>query len=199
MKIGILGAGIVGEALARKLVKAGYEIAIANSRGQESLKELIAELGPKASAVTTEEASGNEVIILAVRWENTDEVLAPLQSKLAGKILIDTTNPYSQNKWIFILPKGIVASEIIAAKAPGARVVKAFNSLYGKWLQDSPEVEGGNRVTFISGDDEAAKIVVAKIATDLKFAPIDLGTLKDGEPSQGGRVLVGKNLILMKD
>ncbi|MBS1662222.1 MAG: NAD(P)-binding domain-containing protein [Bacteroidetes bacterium] len=199
MKIGIIGAGTIGASLAEKLVRAGYKVEISNSRGPDSLQNLVAQLGPNAAAVTNEEAACNEVVILAVRWENTDQVLTPLRQQLTGKIIIDTTNPFIQNKWLFTLPKGVAASEIIASKVPGARIVKAFNNLLAKWITTDPEVPGGLRVTFISGDDEQAKSIVGKIITDLKFAPIDLGTLKDGELSQAGRALAGINLIQLNE
>lgn len=197
MKIGILGAGIIGKTLAEKIVAIGHEVAISNSSGPESLQTFIAKIGPKAKAVTNKEAAENEVVILAVRWENTDEVLSQLKDQLKGKILIDATNPFSQNKWLFVLPKGVAASEIIAAKAPGAKVVKAFNNLIGDWLA-SPQIPAGKRVIFISGDDHDAKEKVSGIVAELNFAPIDLGTLKDGELSQGGRALAGKNLVLIE-
>ncbi|WCT14361.1 NADPH-dependent F420 reductase [Mucilaginibacter jinjuensis] len=197
MKIGILGAGTIGKTLAEKLVAAGHEVEISNSSGPESLQTFTAKIGPRARAVNNQEAAGNEVIILAVRWENTDEVLSQLKDQLQGKILIDATNPFSQNKWLFVLPKGVAASEIIAAKAPGAKVVKAFNNLIGDWLA-SPQILTGKRVIFISGDDDDAKATVSRLVADLNFAPIDLGTLKDGELSQGGRALAGQNLVLLE-
>lgn len=198
MKIGILGAGHIGVALAKKLVKAGHHVQLSNSRGPESLQDTINNIGSNAEAVTNKIAADNEVVILAVRWENTDEVLSELQIELSGKILIDTTNPFIQNKWLFKLPKGVVASEIIESKIPEAKLVKAFNSLYWKWIDADPEVAGGNRVVFVSGDDDHAKEVVIKLISEMKFAPIDLGTLKDGQLAQAGRPLAPTNLILMK-
>lgn len=199
MQIGILGAGHIGVALAKKLVKAGHNIQISNGRGPESLADTISEIGANAEAVTNKVAANNEVVVLAVRWEQTDQVLSELQAELSGRILIDTTNPFIQNKWLFKLPKGVVASEIIASKIPEAKLVKAFNSLYWKWIDADPEVAGGNRVVFVSGDDDSAKNVVLNLISEMKFAPIDLGSLKDGQLAQAGRPLAPTNLILIKN
>jgi len=195
MKIGIIGAGNIGASLACHFVKAGHTVRISNKRGPAVLAPLISELGHLAAAVSNEEAAANEIVVLAVWWKLTDEVLQPLRELLKDKIVIDATNPFVDGQFLD-LPKGTAASEIIASKIPGAKVVKAFNCLYARWINADPIVGNGRRVTFISGDDVTAKDKISTLIRSINFAPVDLGTLKDGEMSQAGRPLAEANFVL---
>jgi predicted dinucleotide-binding enzyme len=195
MKIGIIGTGLIGSALAKKLVKADYKVELTNSRGPESLQKIVKALGENAKAATNAEAAKNKVVILSTRWESVEEVLKSVETELIGKILIDTTNPFINNEKLIDL-KDKTSSEIVASLIPGTHVVKAFNSLYVEWLAASPKVGKGKRVVLLSGDDENSKKTVSKLIADLGFAPLDIGSLQTGGAlQQAGKPLAAKNLI----
>ncbi|MDM0071672.1 NAD(P)-binding domain-containing protein [Variovorax sp. J31P207] len=197
MSIGIIGSGALGANVARALAKKGIAATLSNSRGPDSLAALVQELGPSIKAGTTSEAASADVVVVALRWVDAEKVLSGLPA-WKGRIVIDGTNPVE-----FLDPNspdakdpsnplaayGIKAvdlggkhsSEVFKEFVPGARVVKAFNHLDVKVLSE-PEVAGGKRVLFYSGDDAAAKAEVRKILEDIGFAPVDLGPIDVGGP-----------------
>lgn len=197
MSIGIIGSGALGANIARALAKKGISATISNSRGPASLAALVAELGPTIKAGTVAEAASADIVFAAVRWSDAESVMSQLPA-WNGRIVVDGTNPVE-----FLDPNspdandpsnplaayGIKAidlgdkhsSEIFSQFVPGARVVKAFNHLDVHVLSE-PEVAGGKRVLFYSGDDAAAKADVRKVIEDAGFAPVDLGSLDVGGP-----------------
>jgi predicted dinucleotide-binding enzyme len=181
MKIGILGSGRIGAVAARLFVAAGHEIAIANSRGPESLRELIAELGPRAHAMTVADAARfGDVLLLAVPW-HLEEAL-PSAEILCAKIVVDAMNPYDPAGGFFDLG-GSTSSEIVLRRMPGARLVKAFNTIYYEHLatrgrKDVPMED--RHAIYVAGDDAEAKEVVAGLIREIGFAPVDTGSLRDG-------------------
>ena len=150
MKIGIIGAGGIGQAFAGQLVKAGYEVIISNSRSPESLAEVVRALGPNSTAGTREQAAQADVVQLAVRWDQVPKALADLPP-WNGRILIDSTNAATATaKGLQAADlKGKASSEFVASLAPGARVVKAGNTLVRAMLAADPRVAGGHRVLFM--------------------------------------------------
>nr|WP_272210263.1 NADPH-dependent F420 reductase [Marinicella sp. W31]MDC2876130.1 NADPH-dependent F420 reductase [Marinicella sp. W31] len=197
MKIGIIGASRLGQSLARHLSGVGIELVIANSRGPETLAALTAELGSKVSAGTPDEAATCDMTIIAVPWTRVEELLESLPD-WNGRILIDATNAFLSYAPNFELADlgGRASSEIVAEHAPGARVVKAFNTLDARLLSKNPREPGGRRVVFISGDDADAKGEVSSILAALGFAAIDLGGLADGgRIQQVGGPLAGLDLL----
>ena len=177
-KIGIIGAGKIGKAFARHASKAGYEIIISNSQGPESLKTVVAELGPGITAGTVAEAATADIVFLAVPWNKLPDALSVVPT-WENRIVIDATNP--------ILPGfvtadlgGKVSSQVVSDLLPGAKLVKAFNTLLAAVLSANPQEAGGNRVIFYSGDDQGAKQTVLEIINRLGFAGIDLGKLDEG-------------------
>ena len=193
MKIGIIGTGEIGKALAKKLVHAGYPVILSNSRGIESLQPLIKELGTLALAGTNEDASNADVVILAIKWGIIPDVLDKLKKQLSGKIVIDTSNrPKDGNSPKSEKPASVVVSELI----PDSKIVKAFNHLYAKSIEADPAVDNGKRVSFISGDDPSANGTVGKIITQLGFEVVDLGSLEQAGPvTDFGTALSGLNLV----
>jgi len=179
MKIGIIGAGGIGQAFAGQVVKAGYEVIVSNSRGPESLAAVVSQLGPRARAGTRQEAAQADVVVLSVNWEHVREALSGLPA-WNGRILIDATNPVVQPGFRLAELHGSTSSEIVASLAPGARLVKASNTLLRAMLAADPSVAGGRRVLFMSGDDAAAKKDVTGILEKAGFATIDLGGLASG-------------------
>ena len=179
MRIGIIGAGGIGQAFAGHVAKAGYETIVSNSRGPESLAKLVSELGPRAKAGTRQEAAQADVVVLAVNWEQVRPALTDLPA-WNGRILIDATNPVVQPGFRLAELNGSTSSEIVASLVPGARVVKTANTLVRAMLAADPKQAGGHRVLFMSGDDVAAKAEVRGILEKVGFATIDLGGLASG-------------------
>jgi predicted dinucleotide-binding enzyme len=179
MTIGIIGSGAIGTAFARTLARAGIEATISNSRGPDSLKELIRELGPSIRAGTREEAARADIVFVAVNWTKLPAALAGLQD-WGGRIVIDSNNPIEAPLFRPVDLKGRVSSEVFADLVPGARVVKAFNHLRAEILASDPSAEGGRRVLFYSGNDSAAKAEIAALIDRLGFVGIDLGSLAGG-------------------
>lgn len=181
MKIGILGSGRIGAVAARLFVDAGHEVAISNSRGPESLRELLAQLGPRAHAMTVDDAARfGEVVLLAVPWHREDAL--PNSDLLRNKIVIDAMNPYRPEGGFFDLG-GSTSSEIVLRRLPGARLVKAFNTIYYDHLANRgrPELPLPERhAIYLAGDDSAANEVVTRLITDIGFAPVFTGSLLEG-------------------
>ncbi|GAB3390658.1 NADPH-dependent F420 reductase [Azotobacter armeniacus] len=179
MNIGIIGAGAIGSAIARGLTRAGIPASIANSRGPQSLAALVAELGPRISAVSVEEAARADLVFLAVNWSKIPAAVEEL-GPWNGRIVIDTNNPIEAPLFRPFELGGRTSSEVVAGLLPGAQVVKAFNHLRPELLSADPQAEGGRRVLFFSGDDARAKAKVARLIEQLGFFGVDLGSLAAG-------------------
>ena len=130
MKFGTIGAGTVAFAFAREAVATGHEVVLSSRRDPEFLASKVAELGHGASAATVEEAASLDYVLLAVPWPNVEDALRRLPA-WNGRVLIDATNPFIEYSPKLVLAElgGKGASEVVAGLAPGARVVKAFNSI----------------------------------------------------------------------
>ena len=180
MTIGIIGSGKIGGTLARLFARAGEEVAIANSRGPETLNDLIADLGAKARAVTVKEAVAlGDVVVLAIPWRRRQDL--PEDEAFAGKVVVDAMNPYGAGGVIDVDPS--TSSEEVAKLMPKARLVKAFNTIYYARLAENgrPGAPLEDReVIFLAGDDEEAKHVVSGLIEELGFAPYDAGSLAAG-------------------
>jgi predicted dinucleotide-binding enzyme len=179
MTIGIIGSGAIGAAFARTLARAGIEATISNSRGPDSLKELVHELGSSIKAGTREEAARADIVFIAVNWTKLPVALAGLPD-WDGRIVIDANNPIEAPLFKPVDLKGRVSSEVVADLMPGARIVKAFNHLRADVLAGDPRESGGRRVLFYSGNDPAAKAEVAALIERVGFVGIDLGSLAVG-------------------
>ncbi len=183
MKFGFIGAGEVAQTYAKHFVRHGHEVVLSNSRGSDSLTELVRGIGPHAKAGTVKEAAKQDIVILCVRWSQAKQALAEV-SDWSGRILVDATNrPLDEDT------KGKTSSEIIASYVPDARVIKALNTLVVKWIQDF-STEKPKSVLFLSGDEADAKQKFARALEETGFIPLDLGGLIDGGRLQqfGGRL-----------
>lgn len=197
MHIGMIGAGTVSQSLARYLLPAGHTVLLSNSRGPESLSALVAELGPGVTAGTVKEAAQTPMVLLAVPWTQVPRALSGLPA-WQGRILIDATNPLVKEGSQLLLADlgGRGSSEMVAELAPGARVVKALNSLYATNFVAGPRLGEVRRVVFLSGDEESAKREVGALLSELGFAVIDLGDLQTGgRMQQAGGPLAGLDLF----
>jgi len=187
--IGIIGAGHIGQALARTALRAGREVVIANSRGPESLAPVVVALGAGVSAGTVREAAAAGIVAIAVPWVSVPAAVAGLQWD--GQTVIDTTNAFNPADL-----GGRTSSEIVADLVPGARLVKAANTLRAEVLGADPHDAGGRRVLFLSGDDASAKAAVAELFDAAGFFAIDLGDLvTGGRMQQVGGPLPSHNLV----
>jgi 8-hydroxy-5-deazaflavin:NADPH oxidoreductase len=196
MSIGIIGAGGIGGAFAAQAARAGHDVVLSNSRGPDSLRDLVDRLGHRARAGTREEAAAADIVVLAVQWQQVRGALAGL-GDWNGRILLDATNPIVQPGFHIADLGGLTSSEVIASLAPGARIVKAANTLPPALLGADPRTAGGRRVLFMSGDDTAANADVGALLEQFGFAVIDLGGLRDGGRLQQfpGGPLPALNLI----
>ena len=197
MEIGTIGAGDLAQAFAKRVLKAGHKVKISNNRGPDSLREIVKQLGPGATAVTREEAVTCEVVLLAVPWDNVPETLASLP-KWKNQILIDGTNPFHGRAGDFTPANvgNLSTSQLVAGLAPGARVVKALNNMTVPNLEADPVVNGGRRVAFISADDNGAKKQVQTLLENCGYSVVDLGNLRDGGLfQQAGGPLAGRNFV----
>ena len=176
---GILGAGGIGQAFARQLIRGGHKVALCNRRGPDSLRALLHELGPNARAVSRHEAAAADIVVLAVPWTQVPAALADVPP-WDGRIVIDATNPVLAPDYRLADLGGRTSSEVVSDLVPGARVVKVGNTLAPALLAADPHTAGGQRVLFMSGDHGAAKARVTRILELLGFAIIDLGPLGEG-------------------
>jgi 8-hydroxy-5-deazaflavin:NADPH oxidoreductase len=197
-KVGVIGAGAIGQAFSRQLARAGIETVVSNRRGPESLSAFVRDLCGKATAANVRDAAEEEVVLISVPWIQVAEVLSVMPD-WEERILIDATNPVLPNFQVAELG-GRTSSEIVSELAPGAQLVKAFNTLSPHLLACEPDQAGGKRVIFFSGDHVRAKGEVGRLIRRLGFAGIDLGRLVEGGKLQQfpGGPLSGLNLIKME-
>ena len=177
MNIGIVGSGNVGSTLGKAWAKRGHKIVFSYSRDPKKLETLATSAGPNTRAGSPAEAAQfGEVILFAPPWSSVDHALKAAGS-LAGKILIDCTNPLKRDLSGLEIEHSTSAAEEIAKKAPGARVVKAFN-MTGAENMAKPHFGAEQATMFICGDDAAAKTAVARLAEELGFEAVDAGPLQ---------------------
>jgi predicted dinucleotide-binding enzyme len=179
MSYSIIGSGNIGSAVARQFSRKGINVAIANTRGPESLAALGKELGHHIVPQTLEAALQAEIVILAAPFTAVAEI-ARAGRDWAGKIVIDATNAIDFPAFTPTDLGGRPSSEVVAGQLRGARLVKAFNTLPAAVLAAEPAQAGGRRVLFISGNDTEANSKVAALVEKLGFAPITLGKLAEG-------------------
>ena len=194
--IGIIGAGRLGQALARTARRADRPVVIANSRGPESLSSVVDALGEGITAGTTRDAARCSIVALAVPWISVQDALAELA--WSGEIVIDATNAVQIPSLEPLPLGGLTSSEIVAQRVPGARVVKAANTFAADVLGADPREAGGRRVMFVAGDDAEAKGAVGELFDAAGYFPIDIGDLvTGGAMQQAGGPLAGHNLVRM--
>jgi 8-hydroxy-5-deazaflavin:NADPH oxidoreductase len=173
MKIGIIGAGRIGGGLARQLTGAGHEVLLSFRREAAALDSLAADIGPAASTGTPADAVAfGDVVVVSAPWSALPLALEQA-GPLTGKVVIDTTNQYGAPP----LPAdGQTAAAFNAARMPGARYTKSFNTLTSAFQAEAAGRGGTRRVVqWLCGDDAGAKEVVARLIEDAGFAPVDLG------------------------
>ena len=179
--LGIIGAGHIGSNVARAAISAGYDVVIANSRGPETLAELVAELGPKARAATAAEAgAAGDVVVVTVPLGAIEDI--PVEP-LAGKIVLDTNNYYfERDGHIDALDRGeTTTSEIVQRHLPTSKVAKAFNHIVAAQIttDGSPAGTPNRRALATAGDDPAAVEFVTRLYDELGFDTVNIGPLSE--------------------
>lgn len=179
MKYAIIGSGQIGTALARMFAHKNIEVAIANSRGPATLASLAKELGSSVVPQSLHDAYKAEMIFLAVPFPAHKDVAKHFK-QWDGKIVVDAMNTLDLSPEERKELKGLLSSEVVEKAFVGARLVKAFNHLPAKQLGTNPAVKGQRQAIFVSSNDADASAAVAAVATQLGFAPIELGRLDQG-------------------
>ena len=180
--IGLIGAGHIGSTVAKLAVDAGYDVVLSNSRGPETLSDLVSQLGGRARAATAEEAAGaGDIVVVTIPLKSYREV--PVEP-LRGKVVIDTNNYYPQRDGHIaeLDDESTTTSELLQAHLPDSHVVKAFNNIYFEHLRDLARPSGSpeRSVLAIAGDDAHAKNKVSEVLDDLGYDAYDVGPLAEG-------------------
>lgn len=182
MKIGIIGAGNVGQALARGSLRAGHAVAVSATNVDEAQRTAAA-IGCTAAASNGEAVGDADVVILAVPFTAVSAIIAELGSALDGKVLIDVTNRFEPEQL-----DGSSNAERTQELTPQAKVVKAFNTIFAAHQAD-PEIDGVQLDGFVAGNDDEAKSSVLALVESMGFRPIDAGPLAMSRALEGMAVL----------
>ena len=193
--IGFIGSGKIGQAVARAVIAAGHQVVMSNSRGPDTLTDLVADLGPQASADTAEGAARQgEVVVVAIPFHTYRDVPA---APLEGRIVIDTTNYYPGRDGHVTSPaeRSTTSSQMLAEHLRGSSVVKAFNHIESRDIiaQARPRASEDRRALAIAGG-EAATATVATVLDEIGFDVVVLGDLSEswriepGTPGFGPRL-----------
>jgi hypothetical protein len=173
MRIGLLGAGVVAQTVARHVLPLGHQVLLSNTKGPDSLTQLTMKLGPGASAGTPQQAAEQDIVVLAVNWPNAQTALFSVPD-WSGRVLVDAANRIAgYDPFMLGDLSGRTSSEIVADLAPGAKAVKAFNSVPMSWISDFSS-DKPSTVLFVSGDDSDAKEPVIELIEQAGLVGVDL-------------------------
>jgi len=191
--VGIIGSGMIGGTVARLSVAAGHHVVLSNSRGPETLAELVAELGPLATAATSEQAAeAGDLVLVSIPVKAFGDV--PVKP-LAGKPVLDTGNYYPQRDGhIEELDTGaLTSSGLLQRYLPEAHVVKVFNNILFKHLQNLARPHGAQDRSAlpIAGDDPAAKQAVTAFLDAIGYDAVDTGPLAESWRQEPGTPVYG--------
>jgi hypothetical protein len=191
--VGIIGSGMIGGTVARLSVAAGHNVVVSNSRGPETLTELVAELGPLATAGTAEQAAeAGDLVVVSIPVKAFGEI--PVKP-LAGKAVLDTGNYYPQRDGnLEELESGaLTSSGLLQRDLPEAHVVKVFNNIYFKHLQSLARPSGapGRTALPIAGDHETAKAHVTAYLDSIGYDAVDAGPVAESWRQEPGTPAYG--------
>jgi 8-hydroxy-5-deazaflavin:NADPH oxidoreductase len=179
--IGLIGAGNIGSAIARAATAAGHDVVLSNSRGPETLHELVAEIGPRARAATAAEAAeAGDLVVVTIPLKHYRQV--PVEP-LRGKVVIDTNNYYFERDGHIaeLDDEATTVSQLLQDHLPESQVVKAFNNIHAPWILTlaRPAGDPERRVLLVAGDSDDAKKAVATLVDEIGFDAYDAGSLAD--------------------
>ena len=191
--VGFIGSGMIGGTVARLSVAAGHHVVLSNSRGPETLKDLVAELGPLATAATAQQAAmAGDIVVVSVPLKAYPHLPA---EGLAGKVILDTGNYYPQRDGqIADLDNGsLTCSGLLQRQLPDSTVVKVFNNIFFKHLASLARPSGAADRTAlpIAGDEEKAKAVVAEFLDSIGYDTVDTGSLAESWRQDAGSPCYG--------
>jgi predicted dinucleotide-binding enzyme len=194
--IGLIGSGHIGQAVARQALAHGHDVVLSNSRGPETLADLVADLGEHARAGSAEEAArSGDIVVVTIPFKSYAQV--PVEP-LAGKVVIDTNNYYFERDGHFPeIDEGRSSpSELLAEHLETSKVVKAFNAIQAAQILSAAAPAGtpGRRAIPIAGDDDDAKRVVVDLLDELGFDTVDAGPLAEGRRFDRDRPAYGAEL-----
>lgn len=176
MNVSIIGAGNMAKGLAALFAKAGHQVTLA-SRDAEKARSVARDLGHRVTgAALADVAQAADIVVLAVPYGSAGDAVAAAGG-LAGKVVIDITNPMTADFSGLIVGHTTSAAEEIQKRAPAARVVKAFNTVFAQVLQNGGQAAGRPVTVFVAGDDEQARAKVIELARSAGFETLETGSL----------------------
>ncbi len=175
MDIAVIGTGTVGSALARTFVRSGHHVTLV-AKDTDKTRALAHDVGASASRSTAEAARNADVVVRAVPYSAAADVADELRPIANGKVVIDVTNPHTPDYSELATAGGPSAAEQIAERIPGARVAKAFNTLFAS-VQADPGVNGEPADALFATDDDAARTTLFELLESAGFRPVDVGAL----------------------
>jgi 8-hydroxy-5-deazaflavin:NADPH oxidoreductase len=178
MNVTIIGTGNMARALGKRLTAGGHHVTVVG-KDRDAAEEVVRELGDDASAKAgrSGEAIAGDVVVLAVYYPDARAVVEQYGGALSGKVLVDITNPVNETFDGLVTPPDGSAAQELARSAPGARVVKAFNTTFAATLSEG-QVAGEPLDVFVAGDDEDAKATVSTLVGDGGMRAVDAGPLR---------------------
>ena len=192
MRIAILGSGNMGSAIGHLFASAGHFVAYSFSRDPKKLERLAKSSGPRArTASPADAASDADVVVLTVLWQHVPRVLRAA-GNLRSKVLIDCTNPLTPSDDALAVGHRTSGAEIIARRARGAHVVKAFNATPAELLRAGVDVLPEKPAVCYCGDDDRAKRVTARLIRQIGYEPVDCGALMNARYLEPLAMLVGE-------
>ena len=174
MRFAIIGSGDVGSAIAHAVTNAGHDVVVADP-SEEGLQAIAGKVQVATTMSNLEAVTGADVVVLAVPFGAVNDIVTDLRDELAGKIVIDVTNPLAPDL-SGLATDGTSGAELVARAAPQARVVKAFNTVLAG-NQATASVDGTQLDGFVAGDDTDAKQTVMDLLEVIGFRPVDVGGL----------------------
>jgi 8-hydroxy-5-deazaflavin:NADPH oxidoreductase len=177
MEIAIIGTGNMARGIGTRALAAGHDVTLYGTERAKA-QELAGELGGSAKAAAIGDPVEGDVVVLALWYPVTREVAERLGDALNGKVVVDISNPVNTETFERIVPEAGSGAEEVAAAAPGARVVKAFNTTFAGTLAGGGEVAGERLDVFLASDDDEAKQTVSRLVEDAGLRPVDAGPLE---------------------
>ncbi len=175
MQVAIIGTGNVGKALGTSLVRAGHQVTFA-AQDSDKTDRVAAEIGATATPEPAAAVRTADVVVLAIPYGSVEALAAEIREAAVGKVIVDTTNPLKADYSGLATAGGPSGAELLAALLPGAKVAKAFNTLFAA-VQLDPNAHGAPADVLFATDDENARALLVELIDSMGFRPVDAGSL----------------------